>query len=218
MEARRHREAFFGERDGGLEQVLPRQLAVPGVRQREEPDLTRHAGRDAAHGHRVAVARLAVGAEEMIGPHRGGRGHPAVIAVDPLAGGRPVHQVAAAAQPRGLRLDQPQHERGGDRRVHRRAAAAENGEAGLGGMRVGGCDHEGLRVRGLLRGEAGIDLRLLPVLCRGRRTAQKNQREKAGDAALDRPQYYGMHGEPAGDTGACAPINGSAYTLLFKEA
>jgi hypothetical protein len=135
-------EALLRQRDRRLEEVLPRQLSVFRMRGGEQADLPRHADRDAAHIDVVAVARLAVRAEEAIRSCRRRRGHAPVIAVDvPVARG-PVHQVPAAAGAGGLRLDQAEHEGGGDGRVHGRPATLQDVTAGCCRVRIGRGDHE----------------------------------------------------------------------------
>jgi hypothetical protein len=71
-----------------------------------------------------------------------------------------VEQVGAAAQARGARLDQPEHQLGRDHRVDRVAAAPQRRETRVHRERMRRGDHLALGVRDLLRSPAARRLRL----------------------------------------------------------
>ena len=144
-EAGRDGETFAGKRDGGLKQFRPRQLAVLVVGELQRGERAGHADRKTARHRRVARQRLAVRIEEELGRGGGGRGLAAVDACELLGAGVPIENVAAAADARGLRLDQIEHHLRGDARVDRAAAFAQDGEPGFGRQRMGGDNHVPLR-------------------------------------------------------------------------
>ena len=150
-QARADREALFGQLDGRLEQRLPRQLAVLGVGQFQRAQHARRAHRaptdDALHEvHGLAVLH------EQVGRGGGGRGLAAVVGQRLVA--IEMQQEQATADARRLRLDEVQHHLHRDRRIDRAAAGLQHLEAGVGGQRVGGGDHEFLRRPTGLLGEA----------------------------------------------------------------
>lgn len=128
-------EALVGQRDGGLEQARPGQLAVLAVGLREHRHRAGGAHRAAAgHGHHEGQGlALFVEEELLVGP--GGRGLAAIEGLD--AAPVVVQQEGTAADAAGLRLHQREHHLHGDGRVHRAAAGAQDARAGLSGQRVG---------------------------------------------------------------------------------
>ena len=166
-QARRHVEAVARQLDRRLEQLAPGELAVLLVGQLEHGERARHADGN-ARGHGVAEAeRLAVDAQEHRGRGAGRRRLAAVIDVDGAGGALVVQQEAAAAEARGLRLDDAQHHLDRNRGVDRRAAAAQHLEARLDGHRV--CrSHHALR-RGQARRNPG----------RAQHQQQRNDQEPA---------------------------------------
>ncbi len=83
VQARRHREAVFGQRDRRREQRRPRQPAMLAMRGLQEAHDAGHADRPAADHRVVEVERLAV-PEEAIGA-RGGRRRLAAVVGDRAA-------------------------------------------------------------------------------------------------------------------------------------
>ena len=79
--------------------------------------------------------------EEAVGLGRCWRGLTPIIGLELLACRVPIEDESAAADARGLRLDQIEHELGGDRRIDRRAARAQHFAPGFGGVGVGGGHH-----------------------------------------------------------------------------
>ena len=131
----------LGQPDRRLEQVGPGQLAVLPVRQLQQGDGAGHADREARPTASRKRQRLAVAAQEQLGRRAGRRGLAAVVGDHGAGRAVEMQQEAAAADARGLRLDDAQHHLHGDRRIDRRAAAAQDVEPGLGGQRVGRRDH-----------------------------------------------------------------------------
>ena len=159
VEPRRDREALLGQVDGGLEQRRPRQLAVRGVRHGHHADHAGRAHRQAA-GHGVDEVERLAQLQELIGRGRRRRGFAAVVAHELLALAVVVHQERAAADARGLRLHQREHHLHGDGGVEGRAAAAQDGDAGLHRQRIGRRHHVAVgELRGLGR-PARRELRL----------------------------------------------------------
>ena len=149
VQTRRDRESLPRQLDRGLEEARPGKLAVPAVRELEEPQQARH-----AHGfsadHRVGpIERATVGPEKAPGRSARGRGLPAVVGFELRVARRVMKQESAAAQPRGLRLDQAEHELHGDRSVDRVPAAADRVVPGTRGERMRRDHHEALRDDGL---------------------------------------------------------------------
>ena len=142
--ARRDRKAVAGEPDRGLEQPRPGKAPVPFVRHLDQADVAGHADAEAAGDGLAMAARPAVGAEEISRRRRVRRGLAAVIAGEVAAPCVMIDEEAAAADPRGLRLDHGQRQHGRQRRVRRAAAGAQDLDAGLRRARIGGRDHAGL--------------------------------------------------------------------------
>ena len=155
-EAVRNREALPGEFHRRAHQPLPGKAAAlfPGEMQ---------PGDGARHSHR-AVAQVVEfeGVLAVLQPHlrgRRGRRHLAEVVGDRIAGGRAVHQEAAAADVPGGRMGHRQREGGGHRGVHRVPPFPEDRGADLGGRMVlrddhavAGADGDAAGFRGL-RGE-----------------------------------------------------------------
>jgi hypothetical protein len=144
---RRHLEAVLGERDRRPEQLGPVGRAVAGVDHVEKLGRARHPDRAAADQRVPERQRLAVHAREVVavGRHRGGLA--AVEGGELAARGVVVDQERAAAEPGGLRLDQPEHGLDGDHGVDRVAAVAQHLDAGLGGERMRRRHHALVRRR-----------------------------------------------------------------------
>ncbi len=153
------------------------------MRQLEHAQGARHAHRPAAgHGLRGAE-QLAVAVQEQALGGGGRRGFEAVVGIGGLVVG--IEQQRAAAEARGLRLGQRQHQLRGDRGIHRAAAGLEDLGAGLRGERVRGDDHRARRGPARLvapaaggLGDAAAEGRLRQALrgAAGRRGAERGRR------------------------------------------
>ena len=151
VQPRRHGEAVLRQRNGGREQRGPFQSAMPSVRDLEQPHGAGHADRLAANNGGVERHRLAV-LHEAVRRRCGGRRLAAVVGDEPLRLAVVHKHERAAAQARGLRLHQPQHQLHGNGRVHRAAALLQYPCAGVDGQRICRDDHPLLRCdRGLGR-------------------------------------------------------------------
>jgi hypothetical protein len=166
------REAFGGELDAGLEQVLPRQRAVLLVRQLEHAHgagradgAPAAAGRGLGHG---LVGGVVDPAQVVLGG-RGRCGLAPVVGHHGLGGRVVVQHEGAAAEAAGLRLHQPQHGLHGLRRIHRAAARLQDLAACLAGERIGRGDHVVARVD-----------RLLADAVAGRRLGRRRVARQAG--------------------------------------
>ena len=140
-------KALLGQRDGGCQQLRPRQAAVLAVGHLQHPHHTWHAHRMAAlHGigKRQGLALV----HEHVCAGAGGGGFAPVVRGDFLA--IKVQQKRAATNATRLRLHQTQHHLHGNGRIQRRAACAQHLVPRIGGQRVG-------RSHGLAReGPAGF--------------------------------------------------------------
>jgi hypothetical protein len=94
------------------------------MRKSEHPDIARNADRLAPY--RGVRDRLSARIEEPFRAGGSGRFLASIEARQPLVAGIVVHQKPAPADTGGLRLDHGQRDRGGDRRVGRAAALAED--------------------------------------------------------------------------------------------
>ena len=140
-EPRRHGKAVAGRGDRRLEQVAPGELAVFLVGEFQHRQDAGHADRDAG-GDGLAIAeRLAVAIEEHRRRGAGRRRLAAVVDGDGLGRAVVVQQEAAAADARGVRLDDAQHHLHGDGRIDRGAAAPQHFQTGLDGQRMGRRHH-----------------------------------------------------------------------------
>jgi len=156
--ARRDLEARLGELGGGLDELRPGPAAEHAVRRLEELERSRHAHRAAADEGLPEGHGLAVILEEIVGAGGCRRGLAAVHGDEPLLGRIPVEQEGAAADARGLRFHQVQHELNGDHGVDGVAALGQDLVAEAGGVRVGRGHHEafgGDRFRLRRRGRHG---------------------------------------------------------------
>jgi hypothetical protein len=154
VQPRRDLEAPLRQFDGGFEQPRPGQAAVVAVRQLEHARKPRRTHRAPAHDRIPELHGRAVGLEEQLGRGGGGGGLAAVVAGHLAARALEVEQEGAAAQARGLGLDQVEHQLGGDGGIESRAAGAQDLQPGAGGERIGGGHHVtlGPRRRRLGRG------------------------------------------------------------------
>ena len=122
-----HRDAVAGQRDGRLQQLCQRELsgAVFRQRQRQPGDRAGHADaeRGVARSRRV---RLAVGAEEHVAGCGLRRGLAIVDGDILVAVGEVDHHEAAAAEIAGARIGHRHGKAGGDRGIHRVAAARQH--------------------------------------------------------------------------------------------
>ena len=139
VQARADGEALFRQADRGLEQRLPRQLAVLAVGQRQHAQHARRARRTAAHDafgtrHRRAIRMLE---QVLIGLRRCRLA--AVERLHLLA--VVIHQERAAADAGRLRLDEREDQLRRDGRVDRRAALLQHLVARLDGQRIRGRHH-----------------------------------------------------------------------------
>ena len=180
-QARADLEAVARQSFGVAEQGAPRQPTVRRLGHGQHGHRPRRPGRPSAQ-HRVAeVQRLAV-LEEQLGRRRRRRGLAAVIAGDLAAAGVEHHHEGAAAEPRGLRLHQPQHRLHRHRRIDRRAAVAQHLQSRLDRQRIGG-GHEGpARERGLdgRRGRRRLRPRRAPAPGCARAAGQRQSRRHEG--------------------------------------
>ena len=118
-----HGEAVAGERDRGLQQVLPRQpaLLLPGHVQ--AGDRARHADREMALVVRLLVVLAVLQEHRRV---RARRPDFAEVVGNGLTLRRPIEEEAAAADVAGGRVSDGERERGGHRRVHGRAARGQH--------------------------------------------------------------------------------------------
>ena len=175
--AGRDGEPVSGEIDCRLEQLGPWELAEFVVGELERGEYAGSAYRQPAGHGDVRGERLSVGVEKEVGRSRRGRSLAPVEACELVLLLVPIEDEGAAADARGLRLDQIEHHLCGDCRVDRAAALAQHGEACFGGERLG-CDHHmPLRLDQRLRGEAAGDLRLFEGVQR-RRPERDEKRER----------------------------------------
>jgi hypothetical protein len=132
----------------------------------------------------IEVHRLAV-LQEPVRLGGGGRGLAAVVGLQLLGAFVPVDEECASAETRRLRLDQAEHELGGDGRVDRRAAGAQHLAARFGGERARGRDHERLRYgKRLFRAPAagfGFELKARKRALPGTRPLQSRRGEQQGE-------------------------------------
>ena len=199
-EARADLKALFGQLDGGLDELRPRQAAVCPVRLLQHAHRARHADR-AATDHAVVEGHgLAVGADEQLFGGGGGRGLAAVPGhqLAPAA----VQQKGAAADAAGLRFDQAQHHLHRHRRVDGVAARLQHLVAGVGGQRVGGGDGE------FFGGPAGLVGPARSALGRDRRRGRWRVAEvaAAGAAGQQGGGGQGAEGEQAGRGHGASPL------------
>ena len=154
-------EAVAGESDGRLKQFGPGELAICLMDVLQGCEHARDANRKTACHGRLARQLLPVLIEKEL--RRGGfrRGLAPVDADERLGAGVPIKNVGAAADPRGMRLDERQHHLDGDPGICRAAAFAQDSEPRFGGKRVGCDDHMLLRLDERLRRKAARALRLL---------------------------------------------------------
>ena len=120
--------------------------------------------------------------EEELWRGGGGRGLAAVDACELLGARVPIENEAAAADARGLRLDQVEHHLRGDAGIDRAAAFAQDGEPGFRGERMGGDDHVPLRLDQRLRREAALAFRLLEgerARCQARSAAKPSESSRS---------------------------------------
>lgn len=126
VQARGDREALLGERQRGLEQRRPAQPAVPPMCLAQQREHARDADGPPASDRGGERQRLAVHVEKAVRRRRCRRGLATVVG-DRRVAARVVDQhERAAADARGLRLDQRQNELRGDRGIDRAAAAAQH--------------------------------------------------------------------------------------------
>ena len=138
---RSDREAFGGERDGGLQQPVDAELAVIVGEAAPCLDCARHRHRMHAVGRDLADAAI----QEPLDAGGGGRAAGAVIGDDLVAAlGRDQHE-AIAADAGHRRLDDAERRGGGDRGVDRVAAGAQDVDGDQGGEGMGGCGRAALR-------------------------------------------------------------------------
>ncbi len=142
---RRDLEPVPRQRDGRSEQIGPRELPVFLMRERERRDHTGGADRASAGGGNPLGERLAVRAEEQLRRGAGRRGLATVEIEERLGGRVEGEQEGAAADAGGLRLDHVERHLRGDGRIDGAASLPQDGEAGLGGERVGRHHHLPLR-------------------------------------------------------------------------
>ena len=191
-EARADLKALFGQLDGGLDELRPRQAAVCPVRLLQHAHRAWHADRAAADHAVVEGHGLAVGADEQLFGGGGGRGLAAVPGhqLAPAA----VQQKGAAADAAGLRFDQAQHHLHRHRRVDGVAARLQHLVAGVGGQRVGGGDGE------FFGGPAGLVGPARSALGRDRRGRRRRVAEVAAAGATGQQGGggQGTEGEQAG--------------------
>ena len=178
------REAVAGERDRGRDQLGEREAAgaVAAVGQREARHRARHADaeRGKARQLRIGVALLV----EEHGARRRRRRGLAVVDGDlaklALGVGEMDHHVAAAADVAGARIGHRHGEAGGDRGVHRVAAALEHIDADARGARLL-RHHHAVLVRLDLRGG-------------GRRRGEQGKERAAGRSRRDIVSFAGVTG------------------------
>ncbi len=134
--ARRHEIAFFGGARGRLEQLGERLAAVFAIEQ--APGVDR-----AGHRHRMRRLRLDLLDLPLGVPLGSGLARRPARAVQRHRRRAPlrIEHKAIAADPGALRLDDALHRHGGDRCIHRVAAAAQHVEPGQGRARRRGRDH-----------------------------------------------------------------------------
>jgi hypothetical protein len=169
-EALADREAFFREADRRGDQARPGQAAMGAVRGLQHGDGAGDADGAAAR-HGLQEGDGAAVAEEEVGAGGGGGGLAPVPGGDAPGAGVEVQQQRAAADARGLRLDQREHHLNRDGGVEGGAAVAQHREAGLGGERMAGGDHVAAR---------GFDLRD----ARMQRQHEAQQQEQDGAAQV----------------------------------
>ncbi len=143
-------EALFGNADRRLEQLRPRQLAVPLVHVLEQANEARHADAESRQHRLVERHRLAFD-EKAVGMRRGRRRLATVIDLQLRIRLVPVEDESAAADAARLRLDEVEDELCRDRRIDGRAAGAQHLAPRFGSESVGGRHHVALGRRQLVR-------------------------------------------------------------------
>ena len=129
------------------------------MRELERGEHAGDADRASALHRLIARQRLAGRVEEQIRRRRGRRGLAPVEIQQGLAHRVPGEKKRAAADPRGLRLDDTEHHLRGDGRVDGAAAFAQDGKSCLGGERVRRHHHLPLGLDERLRREAARPFR-----------------------------------------------------------
>ncbi len=176
MQARADFEALLGQRNGGLQQAGPRQLAVLTVGQLQHAHCAGGAHGAPAHHRIVEGHGLAIGFQKQVFGCGGGGGFPPVIGFDLVAGG--VQQEGSAADTAGLGLDQTQYHLHGDGGVNGATARFEYLVARIGGQGVGGSHSKFFGGPARFFGVAGAAFRLrghLVVQVLGGRAASGQQ-------------------------------------------
>ena len=156
----RNAEAALGKRNCRCEQVCPRLVAGTPVQRFEQPWNAGNPDRAAADHRVVELERLAVVAEEQLRRRRGRRGLARIERGQRPGPGVIPGEKTAAAEPRGLRLHQPEHGLHRNQRIRRIAALAQHREPRICRIGIGRHHHLPLGMhRRLLRNAAG-DFRL----------------------------------------------------------
>ena len=142
VKARRDREPLLGQPDRRGKQPRPGEASVLLMQGLQEPHRAGNADAGTAADGLGKRERGAIH-KEAVGPG-GGRGRLApVVGLQLPAGGLPVEGERTAANARGLRFDQVQHQLHADGGVGRAATGPQQLQARFNRQRVGGGDHVG---------------------------------------------------------------------------